>query len=300
MTNLIPLYAIGVFLGFTISQAGMARRFWRAGHVKPGEFTWGLETKIYYDPRWTFKLAVSAIGAVITFIVMVVFIVTKFSDGAWVIVLLIPTLVWVFFRIHRHYKETAARLKLYDTPVFDRKPIVFNPVRHKEVALYFCDTWSKLAVVVVNSILRRGVPVQILHIDVDPKRTEAFLKRSEDIRELNGWDEGVTRVIEEPYRNLYQSVATLLKEMRSQYPDTYIHVYIGALRTRFPFNMLHMSTDRFLRDALLESDDISLNIKQINLDALPLPPDFRITFEHATDHHMHEDEELAPAHPTGS
>ncbi|NJO82846.1 MAG: APC family permease [Blastochloris sp.] len=292
VTNLIPLYAIGVFLGFTISQTGMARRFWRAGHVKPGEFTWGLETKIFYDPQWMLKLAISGIGAIITFIVMIVFIITKFSDGAWAIVLLIPTLVWVFFRIHRHYKETAARLKLYEAPIFSQKPIVFDPAQHKEIAIFFCDTWSKLSVVVVNSILRRGVPVRIVHIDVDPRRTEAFLKRSAEIRELNGWDESITMVVEEPYRDLYQSVATLLKTLRDENPDVYVHVYIGALRTRFPYNLLHMSTDRFLRDALLESEDVSLNIKQINVDNLPLPEGFKITFEHATDHHMVSDEHV--------
>ena len=90
----------------------MPRRFWRAGQLKPGEFTYGLETKITYDPHWMLKIAISGLGAVVTFIVMIVFIITKFSHGAWFIVLLIPALVWVVFRIHRHYKETAARLKL--------------------------------------------------------------------------------------------------------------------------------------------------------------------------------------------
>ncbi|MBL8134739.1 MAG: APC family permease [Anaerolineae bacterium] len=286
VTNLIPLYAIGVFMGFTISQTGMARRFWRAGQLKPGEFTWGLETKIFYDPRWWFKLAVSGIGAVVTFIVMVVFIITKFTSGAWAIVLLIPLLVMVFFRIHRHYKETAARLKLQDLPVFQHKPVIFDPAQHKEVAIYFCDTWSKLAVTVVSAILKRGLPILIIHVDVDPKRTAAFVERSQEIRDLNGWGDGVTVVIDEPYRDLYQSVARSLKTMRDTYPDVYFQVYIGALRTRFPYNLLHMSTDRFLRDALLESDDVSLNIKQVNLDSLPLPEGFKVTFEHATDHHI--------------
>lgn len=294
VTNLIPLYAIGVFLGFTISQAGMTRRFWRSGRLKPGEFTWGLETKIQHDPRWLFKMAISGTGALITFVVMIGFIVTKFHDGAWAIVLMIPALVWVFFRIHRHYKETSARLKLHDVPSFDHKPIAFDPSMHKEVALYFCDTWSKLAVVVVNAILKRGLPVKILHVDIDPRRTEAFLKRGQEIVTLNGWDPSVIEVIDEPYRDLYQSVATTLKTMRQAYPDVYFQVYIGALRTHFPFNLLHMSTDRFLRDALLESDDVSLNIKQINLDLLPLPEGFKVTFEHATDHHHEEDHILAP------
>ncbi|MEP6987888.1 MAG: APC family permease, partial [Chloroflexota bacterium] len=166
VTNLIPLYAIGVFLGFTISQTGMARRFYRTGKLKAGEFAWGLETKISYDPNWRIKLITSGVGAVATFVVMIVFIITKFTSGAWFIVLLIPTLVWVFFQIHRHYKETAARLHLDDTPKFEQKPIIFNPAIHKDVAIYFCDTWSKLSVAVVEAILKRGLPLKIVHIDV--------------------------------------------------------------------------------------------------------------------------------------
>lgn len=293
VTKLIPLYAIGVFLGFTISQAGMTRRFWRAGRLKPGESTWGLETKIIYDRHWLLKMIISGTGASVTFGVMIVFIVTKFTSGAWFIVLLIPTLVWIFFRIHRHYKETAARLKLDDTPIFAHKPVNFDPAVHKELAIYFCDTWSKLGVTVVETILRRGLPVYIIHIDVDARRAAAFRKHSQAIIEKNAWDADVMKVIEDPYRDLYSSVSTILTDLRSQYPETYFEVYIGALRVHFPYNWLHMSTDRFLRDALFEVDNVALNIKQIDLDTLPLPPGFKVTFEHSTTHH-HEALELQP------
>ncbi len=285
VTNLIPLYAIGVFLGFTISQSGMVRRFWRSGQLKAGEFAWGLETKIVYDPNWKIKLATSVVGAISTFVVMIVFIITKFTSGAWFIVLLIPSLVWVFFQIHKHYKETAARLRLDDTPKFDQKPVIFNPAVHKDVAIYFCDTWSKLSVAVVESVLKRGLPMKIIHIDVDPKRGKAFAKRAHEIIELNGWEEGTMQIIEDQYRDLYSSVATILEDMREQYPDVHFDVYIGALRTHFPFSMLHMSTDRFLRDAMMEVDDAALNIKQLDIDSLPLPPGFKVTFEHAGEHH---------------
>lgn len=289
VTNLIPLYAIGVFLGFTISQAGMTRRFWRAGRLKPGEFTYGLETKITYDPRWMLKIAISGLGAVVTFIVMIVFIITKFSHGAWFIVLLIPTLVWVFFRVHRHYKETAARLRLDETPVFARRAVPFDPSRHKELAVYFCDTWSKLAVSVVSAIVKRGVPVKIIHIGVDAKRAAAFQKRSQEIAKLNGWDPSVMEMIDDPYRDLYHKVTTILKDLKAEYPEVHLQIYIGALRARFPYNLLHMSTDKFLRDALMQADDdIALTVKQVHLDLLPLPPGFKVTFEHATDHHVDE------------
>ncbi|MEP7293619.1 MAG: APC family permease, partial [Chloroflexota bacterium] len=295
VTNLIPLYAIGVFLGFTISQAGMTRRFWRAGHLKLGEFTYGLETKIVFDPHWKLKLLISGVGAIVTFIVMIVFIITKFTSGAWFIVLLIPALVWVFFQIHKHYKETAARLHLDETPVFQGKPVIFNSEEDKELAIYFCDTWSKLAVTVVEAILRRGLPFKIIHINVDEKRAEAFRKRSNEIVELNGWQAGLIEIVDEPYRDLYHSVASILKNMRTHYPQVYFEIYIGALRTHFPFNLLHMSTDRFLRDALMEADDIALSIKQIDLDVLPLPPGFKVTFEHVTNHHVEDEQSHEPA-----
>lgn len=288
VTNLIPLYAIGVFLGFTISQSGMARRFWRAGHLKAGEVGHGLETSFTYDPRWKLKVLVSGIGATITFIVMIVFIVTKFTSGAWFIVLLIPTLVWVFFQIHRHYKETAARLRLEETPAFTHQPVIFDPAVHHEMAIYFCDTWSNLAVAVVSAILRRGLPMKIIHIDVDSRRAEAFKKRSEQVAEKNGWDTGIFEVVDAPYRDLYSSVADTLRKMRAQYPNVYFEIYIGALRTHFPYSTLHMSTDLFLRDAMMEVSDVALNVKQVDLDSLPLPPGFKVTFEHATEHHHDE------------
>lgn len=294
VTNLIPLYAIGVFLGFTISQAGMTRRFWRAGKLKPGEFTYGLETKITYDPHWWLKLVVSGTGAVVTFIVMLVFIITKFTSGAWFIVILIPMLVGVFFRIHRHYKETAARLKLDHVPTFDEQPIAFDSDVHNELAIYFCDTWSKLAVAVVGAILKRGIPMRIIHINVDPKRADAFIKRSKEIIEQNNWNPNVTQVVDDPYRDLYNSVARTLKDLRQHYPDLNFQIYIGALRTHFPYSLLHMSTDKFLRDALMEVDNVALNIKQVELDKLPLPEGFKVTFEHVADHH-HEDDAHQPA-----
>ncbi|MBL8147382.1 MAG: APC family permease, partial [Anaerolineae bacterium] len=116
-TALIPLYAIGVFLSFTISQSGMVVHLWRLRHLKPGEFMKGLEADLHYDRHWKIKLGISAIGAVCTFIVMMVFAITKFAGGAWFVLVLIPLLVLVFFRIHRHYKDVATALSLGGVPI---------------------------------------------------------------------------------------------------------------------------------------------------------------------------------------
>jgi hypothetical protein len=116
-TALIPLYAIGVFLSFTISQAGMVVRLRKIGRLKPGEVVKGLETNLEYDRHWRLHMIVSGFGAICTFVVMMIFAITKFTSGAWFILLLIPALVFLFFRIHHHYKDVAHALSLDNTAV---------------------------------------------------------------------------------------------------------------------------------------------------------------------------------------
>ena len=105
VTNLIPLYAIGVFLSFTLSQAGMTRRWWKSGHLAPGQELKERGSVLRYHPGWALKMFVNGLGAVLTAIVALVFAITKFHDGAWVVIIIIPTLVAFFFAIHRHYRR---------------------------------------------------------------------------------------------------------------------------------------------------------------------------------------------------
>ena len=112
-TRLIPLYAIGVFLSFTLSQSGMVLRWRRVSKLSPGETGHSRHgTPLEYDRDWRTKLLVNGFGAVMTFVVMLVFTVTKFRDGAWLVVILIPALVLIFSGIHRHYQRVASQLRL--------------------------------------------------------------------------------------------------------------------------------------------------------------------------------------------
>ena len=113
VTALIPLYAIGVFLSFTLSQTGMARRWWKVG--PPGSRPGGDASRARRCATrraGDIKMVINAFGAVCTAVVMLVFAVTKFRDGAWIVVFLTPALVFVFFRIHHHYKNLARQLSL--------------------------------------------------------------------------------------------------------------------------------------------------------------------------------------------
>jgi len=95
VTSLIPLYAIGVFLSFTLSQTGMARRWWKSGHIKSGEDIIERGSTLRYDAGWRHKMIINGFGALCTVIVMFIFAITKFRDGAWIIIFLIPLLVFV-------------------------------------------------------------------------------------------------------------------------------------------------------------------------------------------------------------
>jgi amino acid transporter len=114
VTGLIPLYAIGVFLSFTLSQAGMTVRWWKSGRLQAGEALSERGSRLQRDPRWAPKMLINGFGAACTAIVTVVFAVTKFSEGAFVVIFLIPALVLLFFSIHRHYRDLAQRLSLED------------------------------------------------------------------------------------------------------------------------------------------------------------------------------------------
>ena len=116
VTRLIPLYAIGVFLSFTLAQFGMARRWWRAGKLGKNEV--GTDQKQYarhelhYEKNWLIKMLSNGFGALCTGFVMLIFAVTKFRDGAWVVLILTPILIGIFLWIHRHYTNVANSLSL--------------------------------------------------------------------------------------------------------------------------------------------------------------------------------------------
>jgi len=116
VSRLIPLYAIGVFLSFTISQSGMARRWWKSGKLEPGVEVQERGSLLKYDSGWKHKMLINGFGALITFVVMIVFAVTKFVDGAYIVVFLIPALVLGFSTIHSIITPWQKTFRWKNTP----------------------------------------------------------------------------------------------------------------------------------------------------------------------------------------
>lgn len=242
VTALIPLYAIGVFLSFTISQAGMVVHLQKIGKLKPGEVHQGLETTIDYDKRWRAKQVISAIGAACTFVVMIVFAVTKFTSGAWFVVVLIPTLVTVFFRIHRHYKEVAHALSLQGIPVDTE----VRPVQ----TLILVDDVHAETVRLVNFAKSLNHPWKAVHIAANPDKVNTVQAK---------WQkrigEGELVILPSPFRLLAEPLRSYIEQVRAEQPDGFIHVIMG-----------HLVMDTFWEQALHHNSAYLLNLALSGID----------------------------------
>jgi amino acid transporter len=216
VSALIPLYAIGVFLSFTISQIGMVVRWHRISKIKPGEEIMGREVMSRHDPRWRTKQLVNAVGALATGIVAMVFAVTKFREGAWIIIFLLPALVWVFSRIHRHYQEVARGLSMagVNMPVAARRMQTLVLVDNLHAA-------TIRAINFANSLER---PWTAVHVSIDERRT-ADLQRKWTAR----MSEHELVILPSPYRSLTEPLVEYVQQIRQQYPESYIHLLMGGL-----------------------------------------------------------------------
>ncbi len=237
---LIPLYAIGVFLSFTISQSGMAIRWWRSRNLKPGEEITQAGSVVHYEPNWKLKLGINGFGAAMSFVVMIIFAVTKFASGAWIIVIVIPVLVVLFLQIHNHYRSLAKQLSLdtFGAPTRVRRNRVVLPIggvhRGTLHALNFARSLSD--------------DVTAVHVALDESEENKVRARWET------WGDGVRLVlIPSPYRALIEPMIQYIREVAAQrQPGDMLTVVVPEFLPAKPWqNILHMQTAFFLRMGLL-------------------------------------------------
>jgi amino acid transporter len=239
VTRLIPLYAIGVFLSFTLSQAGMAKRWWKSGHLKPGEEVVEPGSVITYDKNWLLKLVINGFGALCTAMVMVVFAITKFKDGAWIIIILVPVLVTIFFRIHHHYKHVADKLSLQHYHSVSIK-------RHRVIVLIAGVHRGSLAALTYARMLSDDVTS--LHVSTDPLES----KKVREKWEMYG--EGTRLVmLESPYRLLIEPVMNYIEQLlNKRMPNEIITVVVPQFVPKHWWeNFLHSQTAMMLRMAFM-------------------------------------------------
>src|SRR5260221_207355 len=266
-SRLIPLYAVGVFLSFTLSQAGMVVHWWREGNTlrgmreaaglrKPIATGTQLQSETHLarveapqsmadvvqlsrKSHWKKYLVINGIGAIATFVVLMVFILTKFLHGAWIVVVLIPALVLMFLKIHRHYVEVAQQLSTEGLASL-------RPIRHE--------------VIVPISGIHRGViaaleyaksiaphHVTAVYVNLDDETTQKLREKWQE------WGSGVSLVVvASPYRSLQRPLLNYIDRVkRSSHGEVVTIVLPEFVPARWWQNLLHNQNTLFLKGALL-------------------------------------------------
>jgi amino acid transporter len=279
-SRLIPLYAVGVFLSFTLSQAGMIMHWWRegkqlksmrqaatVGHAPAApqvekkqsaemRLTGKLEgfrltpsseaPKTLAEVRalekkshWRKSLVINAIGATATGIVLFVFIATKFLHGAWVVVFLIPLLVLLFLRIHRHYIEVAKQLSTEGLAQL-------RPIHHE--------------VIVPISGIHRGVVealeyaksiaphhVTAVYVNLDDEAAQKLRQKWQQ------WGSGVNLVVvASPYRSLARPLLNYVDRVKRTKQNVVVTIVLPEfVPAKWWQNLLHNQTTLVLKGALL-------------------------------------------------
>ncbi|MCX4680752.1 APC family permease [Streptomyces sp. NBC_01433] len=198
--TLVPLFAIGVFVGFTICQVGMVRHWYEQ---RPA--------------RWRAKAALNALGALLTGVSAVVVTATKFTEGAWLIVLALPLLVLGFERIHRSYARIGARLELGRIP----QP----PRQEHSVVVVPVSGLSKLtcrALSAARSLGEEVLAVTVTHPAPEDRKAAEALRRDWEL-----WNPGVELIeIEAPTRSLGRPVSAYVGELARSHPGAQVTVLI--------------------------------------------------------------------------
>jgi amino acid transporter len=240
VTGMIPLYAIGVFLSFTLSQAGMARRWWKVGRLQPGREVLERGSTLRPQAGWKTKMIINGLGAACTAVVVVVFSITKFAEGAWVVLILIPALVMLLQGIHRHYQTLAQNLSLEN---FGEAPPV---PRHRIIIPISAVHQGTLAALRYAQMLSDDVTA--VHVSIDPAEAENVRHQWES------WGKGVRLVIlDSPYRLFLEPLLQYIDEIaaKRQPNETITIVVPQFVPKRWLYNVLHTQTAMMLRLVLL-------------------------------------------------
>ncbi|NQU30854.1 MAG: APC family permease [Anaerolineae bacterium] len=267
---MLPLYAIGVMLSFTISQSGMVKLLTKVSKLKPGETLDTLETHLHYEKGWQWKRIVNALGATTTAIVFIVLVVTKFAEGAWIIVLLIPLIIAMFYSIHRHYDNVSENLStrnLEETEISHVADVVILPIGDVHRGTLRALQYAKLITKDVRAV----------YISTDASLKERFLRRWKKFPLLT---QNVNLIgIDYDYRDVLTPLIEYIEHVHSvEFPDQSITVIIPEILTNSLLSSgLHNKTALLLRGRLRHYLDII--IIEIPFHILPpkKKPEFKLT-----------------------
>jgi hypothetical protein len=231
--NLIPLFAVGAFLAFTLSQAGMVVHWWKIG---------GTHART--------SMAINAAGAAATGVALVIVAVSKFMDGAWIVIVLIPGLMLLFAGVHAHYRSVGRELAT--TMSLDAKaiepPVVLLPIRG----------WSAITRKALRFALKISPQIYALHVADDPdimaELEDTWIDRVQKPATEAGFPPPQVIIIYSPYRKLYAPLVQAVTDLQRKYPGRDLAVLVPELvPSRWYHFLLHNQTAAVIKAYLLFS-----------------------------------------------
>lgn len=218
---LIPLYAVGVFISFTLSQSSMVRRWFRLRVA-----------------GWHWRAVVNGIGALVTAVVLFTIAVTKFLDGAWIVVGLIPLLVLAFLAVHRHYEEVAKQLSLED---FSSPP----PMGH--TVLVLVGDLQRSVVKAIQYAQLLSPSAKAVYVEADPERTRKLEEK------WGKWGMGVPLIVlTSPYRSILGPVLEYIDHIQQRDEHHVVTVVLPEfIPARWWQHLMHNQTALLIKGSLL-------------------------------------------------
>jgi hypothetical protein len=231
--RLIPLFAVGAFGAFTFSQAGMVMHWLR--RPKEGNVS----------------LVINAAGAITTGTALVIIIVAKFTEGAWVTILIVPALVTLFASIHRHYARVSHE-------IYPPETLQMWRVRPLRVVVPI-DGWNRISERALRFALRISEDVTAVHVteaETNQPLVEIFRNRVESPATKAGFQQPRLEIIHSPYRKLFEPLLEYIDLVKNQAPDKIIAVVIPQLvESRWWEHLLHNHAAAGLAAMLLLNGD---------------------------------------------
>jgi hypothetical protein len=235
--RLIPLFAVGAFMAFTLSQAGMVEHWRRTAKG----------TKAFQG------MLINGVGSLATGITMLIIVVAKFASGAWVVVILIPMLLLFMTRVRHHYERVAEEVALKNGMVLSARnltpPIVIVPV----------DRWNAATAKAMRFAMTLSPDVQAVHVTCDADEDKPEWQWAED--EPNGVRVPKLVTLPSPYRQIMHPIVEYVLKVEKENKDRTVAVVIATMVERHWYHyFLHNQRGEFLTALLLVNGDQRINI----------------------------------------
>jgi amino acid transporter len=225
---LIPLYAIGVFLSFTIAQVGLLIRW-----------------KKVKGPNWTIKFSINLLGAIISALVAVIFAVTKFTEGAWIVLIILPLIILFSLAVHSHYKYVAQELRI------DPKEAV--PDKHRVITIVLVSGVHRVVFNTISFARSLGTEVIAVYVGFDDESIDKMEQRWEE------WGSPCRLVVlRSSFRSILGPISRFLQAVQTKEgkPD-HIHVILPQfVPKKWWHNLLHNQSALLLRAWLIRNKDV--------------------------------------------